>query len=162
MASGERSRDCASPPNAALCPRPGLCHGRLAHQEALLRRSNARAERERVTAFAKRQLHTAERGKDLELAERAEVADAEHAAAERAKAHPECEVEAIARAGDQKVGVEALGHDDRGDTVGVRVGLLAQDAETPRKRRRAHALRQAMVPREDLTQALGEEHVKRL
>src|SRR5213594_3481958 len=97
MASGERSRDCASPPNAALCPRPGLRHGRLAQQEAFLRRGNARAEREGVTAFSKRQLHTAERGKDLELAERAEVADAEHAAAQLAQAHPEREVEAIAR-----------------------------------------------------------------
>src|SRR5207247_293519 len=123
---------------------------------------DAGAERDGMAALAQRHLDTTERGEDLELAERAEVADAEHATPELAEAYTEREVESIARASDEEVRVEALRHDDRGEAVGVGGGLLAEEAEAPRKCRCAHTLRQAMVPREDLIQALGEEHVERL
>src|SRR5688572_15752261 len=90
------------------------------------------------------------------------MADSEHAAAQPAEPHAEREVEAVARAGDQRVGIESFRHDDRREAVRVRTNFLAEDAEAPRADRGANALAEAMMPSEDVVEALGQEHVERL
>src|SRR5258708_1649928 len=130
--------------------------------EALLGRRDADAGRDLDAAFAQRHLDTAERREDLEFVQRAEMTDPEHATAELAQPHAEREVEAIARSGDHDIRVEAVRHHDRGEAVGVRVGLLAEDAEAPGADRRANAVGQPVVPREHVVEALLEQHVERL
>ena len=89
-----------------------------------------------------------------DVGQAAEVADAEHLAGDLAEADAEGDVVLVGRVDDELGAVEALGHDDGADRLGVELGRLGAELQAPGVDGAADALGQAVVAGEDVVEPL--------
>ena len=88
-------------------------------------------------------LHAAQRPGQHQVVERAEVTDAEHAALQLAEPGAERHVETLEDRRAERVGVEAVGDDDRGQRVRILARIEREELEAPARARRAASPRRA-------------------
>ncbi len=107
-------------------------------------------------------LHAGQHRQQREVVAVAQVPHAEHPAPHLAEARAEREVEALVDQPAQRVRVHALGHDHAGEHRRVQARFGALGGQAPGRHGGAHAGGPALVARENVRQALVEQHVERL